>query len=219
MPARELRIRVVSAHPVIVKGLTDIIVADRKLRPLLLPPITSQDLPPRDSEPCLFIIDTHSSPMKLTALARTLRLRSRGSKFLALLMPEEESTDSLLRFLHGGIEGLLLMSGRLEKDLPAAVRAMVQGDMWAPPAVLAEYLSQTRMILDHHVLPQLLLTARESQILHLMIRRLSNVEIAEAIGISERTVRFHVSNIFSKLRVNDRRSLLATLAGMEHQTT
>ncbi len=113
----------------------------------------------------------------------------------------------------------MVLSERLEAELLQAIGALMDGKLWAPPAVLAEYLSQTKMILDQQILPQLSLTGRENQILHLMIRRFSNTEIAEAVGISERTVRFHVSNIFSKLRVHDRRSLLATLAGLEHGTT
>ncbi|MCI0719384.1 MAG: LuxR C-terminal-related transcriptional regulator [Acidobacteria bacterium] len=219
MPADELYIRVVSSHPVVVNGLSDMISQDRKLGALLLPPITSQQLPTGRDELCLFVVDTLTSPMRLSALARSMRLRVRGSKFLALLLPEEANDDSLLRLLHTGIEGVLVISERLGSDLREAIPATLQGERWAPPSVLADYLNQTRAILDNQILPQLSLTGRENQVLHLMIRRFSNAEIGEAIGISERTVRFHVSNIFSKLRVEDRRNLLATLAGLEHRTS
>jgi two-component system response regulator DevR len=50
------------------------------------------------------------------------------------------------------------------------------------------------------------LTAREGQVLQLLMRRLTNKEISSA-RISERTVKFHVSNILSKLQLDDRRSL------------
>ncbi len=152
-------------------------------------------------------------------VARSLRVRTRGSRFLALLLPEEDKEDSLLRLLHSGIEGVVVLSESLESELLQAIGAMMDGKLWAPPAVLADYLNQTKMVLNQQIIPQLSLTARENQVLHLMIRRFSNTEIAEAVGISERTVRFHVSNIFSKLRVHDRRSLLATLAGLEHGTS
>ncbi len=218
MPASEPHIRVVSTHPAVVIGLTTIISQERKLKALLLPPITSQELPVGDSKPCLFVVDTLFSPMRLSALARTLRVRNRGSRFLALVLPEEEGEDLPLRLLHGGIEGVVLMSNGFETELLQAIMAVMDGGRWAPSDVLAEFLNQSRMILDQHILPHLSLTARENQILHLMIRRFSNTEIGEAVGISERTVRFHVSNIFTKLRVHDRRSLLATLAGLERGT-
>jgi FixJ family two-component response regulator len=43
------------------------------------------------------------------------------------------------------------------------------------------------------------------------LRRLSNKEIAGILGISERTVKFHVSNVFGKLQVDNRQSLPAAM--------
>ncbi len=48
------------------------------------------------------------------------------------------------------------------------------------------------------------LTTRESEILHLMVDGKSNLQIADALTISESTVKFHINNIFSKLAVTDR---------------
>jgi DNA-binding NarL/FixJ family response regulator len=56
-------------------------------------------------------------------------------------------------------------------------------------------------------LPGHSLTAREAQALQLLMRRLTNKEISSALGISERTVKYHVSNILSKLQLEDRRGL------------
>jgi DNA-binding NarL/FixJ family response regulator len=52
-----------------------------------------------------------------------------------------------------------------------------------------------------------IVTAREGEILQLLMRRLSNKDISSLLAISERTVKFHVSNILSKLQVSDRRGL------------
>jgi DNA-binding NarL/FixJ family response regulator len=56
-------------------------------------------------------------------------------------------------------------------------------------------------------LPGHSLTAREGQVLQLLMRRSTNKEISGVLGISERTVKFHVSNILSKLQLEDRRGL------------
>jgi DNA-binding NarL/FixJ family response regulator len=48
------------------------------------------------------------------------------------------------------------------------------------------------------------LTEREREVLDLLARGMSNVEIAGALVISQKTVRNHVSNIFNKLKVTDR---------------
>ncbi len=55
-----------------------------------------------------------------------------------------------------------------------------------------------------------MLTPRESQILELVKRRLSNKEIAGIRRVQESTVKFHLSNIFSKLRVPNRQALIDT---------
>ena len=56
---------------------------------------------------------------------------------------------------------------------------------------------------------RLALTPREREVMEFLLRRLSNKEIAEILGISERTVKFHVGNILNKLHVNSRQELSA----------
>ena len=55
------------------------------------------------------------------------------------------------------------------------------------------------------------LTKREAQIARLLARRASNREIAEQLDVSPHTVRHHVENIFAKLGVHSRRSIVAQL--------
>jgi len=56
-----------------------------------------------------------------------------------------------------------------------------------------------------------LFSSRQKVTLNLLQRRMSNKEIAGALRISERTVKFHLANIFSKLGVNDRHSAVNLL--------
>jgi DNA-binding NarL/FixJ family response regulator len=51
------------------------------------------------------------------------------------------------------------------------------------------------------------ISQRESQVIDLVKRRLSNKEIGEVLNIRESTVKFHLSNIFSKLQVKNRSDL------------
>jgi DNA-binding CsgD family transcriptional regulator len=55
------------------------------------------------------------------------------------------------------------------------------------------------------------LSPREKEVAALLERRLCNKEIGSALGICERTVRFHLGNIFKKLGVSDRYSLIDLL--------
>jgi DNA-binding NarL/FixJ family response regulator len=87
----------------------------------------------------------------------------------------------------------------------------MNGNLWFPRPIIAEYVRNTNLLLDKRVRRDLSLTARETEVLELMIRRFSNKEIAGALGISERTVKYHVSNVLSKLRAENRRTLLTAL--------
>jgi ATP/maltotriose-dependent transcriptional regulator MalT len=55
------------------------------------------------------------------------------------------------------------------------------------------------------------MTKRETEIVELIRHRLSNKEIANILNVAEVTVKFHVSNIFSKASVDRRRDLLALI--------
>jgi DNA-binding NarL/FixJ family response regulator len=61
------------------------------------------------------------------------------------------------------------------------------------------------------LLPGHALTSREAQVIELLMRRLTNKDISNVLEISERTVKFHVSNILGKFGIEDRHELLLAL--------
>jgi len=130
---------------------------------------------------------------------------------LALLSHDTSNEDEMLRLLYLGIYGFVSVTDQLAEELPRALQALISGNFWVPDRVIREYVRQSNMLLDPQLLPDCRLTARENQTLQLMVRRLSNKEIGGAFGISERTVKFHVSNIFAKFNVQDRHHLLTTI--------
>lgn len=82
------------------------------------------------------------------------------------------------------------------EELSAAVLALSEGLIVGTPALLSESESGP--------LSQGPLTDRESEVLGLLSRGLANKQIAAALGISEHTVKFHVSSIYTKLNVTNR---------------
>jgi DNA-binding NarL/FixJ family response regulator len=178
---------------------------------LATPPVAEFDSIGKDASPRLFILDTYFLPLEISKLTRQLLVRYPGSKFVALLPPNSGDKD-ILRLLYLGIEGPVRISDNLEEELAAAVSSVLAGGLWAPRGVLGEYVQQTNWLRSEQFLSRFSLTPRESQILQLALRRFSNNEMAAALGISQRTVKFHISNIFSKVQVDDRKSLLATLS-------
>ncbi len=82
------------------------------------------------------------------------------------------------------------------EELTAAVHALSQGLVVGTPTLLFESESEP--------LERGPLTERESEVLGLLAKGLANKQIAVALGISEHTVKFHVSSIYQKLNVTNR---------------
>lgn len=83
-------------------------------------------------------------------------------------------------------------------ELSAAVHALSQGLIVGTAALLFETES------EHPDGARGPLTERETEVLGLLSRGLANKQIAAALGISEHTVKFHVSSIYTKLNVTNR---------------
>ena len=82
------------------------------------------------------------------------------------------------------------------EELTAAIHALSQGLIVGTPALLFESESEP--------LERGPLTERETEVLGLLSKGLANKQIAVALGISEHTVKFHVSSIYTKLNVTNR---------------
>ena len=127
------------------------------------------------------------------------------------LSVSEDGTQSLLLLSEdeGGVSRLRALSlrgwGVVPPDAPseglgAAVVAVAQG-LTVLPKTLAERLLDEPTAVEELSEP---LTARESEVLDLLGRGLSNKMIARELHISEHTVKFHISSLYSKLGVSNR---------------
>lgn len=143
----------------------------------------------------------------LGPLAGRCRAAAPGSKFLALLAPGDNGHAEKVRLFSWGIDGFVELHKTWQKEIPQAIRSILKGQLWVPPEVLLAFVKQAKDLLDAQLLHGHFLTARGAEILQLLMRRLTNKEISSALGISERTVKFHVSNILGKLQLEDRHGL------------
>jgi DNA-binding NarL/FixJ family response regulator len=108
-----------------------------------------------------------------------------------------------------GAAGYLTRRARPE-DVLTAIRVIARGELFAPPDIAALVRGRRRATRADSFFPQL--TAREQDVLELLVRNAGNAAIARHLGITVKTVRNHVSNILVKLPARTRTEA-AWLAG------
>lgn len=153
----------------------------------------------------------------LDGLAATRRIRDADGPPVLVLTTFDDD-DVLWGAVEAGAAGFLL------KDTPAdelikAIRTVVAGGSWLDPRVTPRLLAVLRDARPASTpAPAGLerLSEREVEVLTLIARGASNVEIAEQLIVSERTVKGHVGSIFTKLGARDRAAaiVLAYDAGL-----
>ncbi|GAB4495140.1 MAG: response regulator transcription factor [Anaerolineales bacterium] len=121
-----------------------------------------------------------------------------------LLLGDEPGEVQMLPALHGPAWGLLPLNAS-EMELEAALRAVEQGLWVGAPALLGGLLREADSLnaADSAPLPDPL-TGREIEVLQMMAQGLANKQIGLALGISEHTVKFHLSSLYAKLGVASR---------------
>jgi len=115
-----------------------------------------------------------------------------------------EADDDVFRAIRGGARGYLL-KGSPAAEIAKAVRQVHAGESYLSPRIaakLVEGVTQPRGRTG-------LLSARERGVLRLVAAGQSNRQIAAALSISERTVKFHVTGIFNKLGADNRAQAVA----------
>ena len=121
-----------------------------------------------------------------------------------LVVTMYEDDDFVFSAMRAGARGYVL-KGANQAEMLRAIRAVANGEVIFGPAIARRvigFLSAPHPTVPARVFPEL--TERETEVLSLIAHGRTNEEIAAQLVLSLKTVRNHVSNIFSKLQVADR---------------
>jgi len=134
--------------------------------------------------------------------------------------PDTTSPKDGRHFLLAGAKGYLSGNANVQV-LARALTVVAEGGIWLGSASLAQLLQPNQ---THTPAPEIAshvwstaLTRREREVAKGVARGLSNKSIAEELGITERTVRAHVSAVFEKLGVSDRLALALIVHGVSQR--
>ncbi len=157
----------------------------------------------REMEPDIVIMDI--SLPKLDGLEATRQIKAANPGIIVLVLTVHSDNNRVLSILQAGAAGYLTKSV-FGEDVVQAIRSVVSGTVILSPSVAKLLLKQAAR---YPMKPVFLeagekLSTRELEILKLVAHGMSNKNIAAELGLSLRTVKGYLANIFSKLGVASR---------------
>jgi DNA-binding NarL/FixJ family response regulator len=199
----QLRVLICDDHPVFRNGLRMLLSAQDGID-VVGDASTGREAVTRADElqPDVVVMDLQMPELNGIEATREIVATSPHVKVLVLTMFEDD--DSVFAAMRAGARGYLL-KGADQDEIVRAIEAVGSGEAIFGPRVAArviEYFTTPQPTHAAQAFPEL--TARELEVLERIARGESNATIARHFVLSQKTVRNHVSNIFTKLQVADR---------------
>ncbi|HXQ27536.1 MAG TPA: response regulator transcription factor [Candidatus Acidoferrales bacterium] len=205
-----LKVCLLSPHPMVLDEFHRLLedcgfqITSKQLDSMLAPDLRNLDVP----KAAVYVIDAHAARQATGALLGNILERYASARLLVVGDKLKEADSYAL--LRQGAKGILTYAEAREQ-LPRALPQVAAGGIWVPRPVLSRFvdsiLSSTqgrRLRVDS---PNEL-SRREQEVLSALLENLANKEVADRLHISERTVKFHVSNLLAKFGVRRRADLI-----------
>jgi len=205
-----LKVCLLSPHPMVLDEFHRLLedsgfqITSKQLDSMLAPDLRNLDVP----KASVYVVDAHAARQATGALLGNILDRFATARLLVVGDNIKEADSfSLLR---QGAKGILTYA-EARDQLPRALTQVAAGGIWVSRPVLSRFvdsiLSTTqgrRLRVDS---PNEL-SRREQEVLAGLLENLANKEVADRLHISERTVKFHVSNLLAKFGVRRRADLI-----------
>ncbi|WP_079249740.1 response regulator transcription factor [Streptomyces sp. IMTB 2501] len=154
--------------------------------------------------PQALLLDDADPAWDTTEVLRGLR-ENTERRVGVVILADAGALDDALTYLCEGADGVVL-NDDAPTEVATAVRAVAEGHAVVPPPLARRLVDLVGV--RGPAMPArdrlAALTAREQEIFELVIKGMSNQEVAETLVLSERTIKFHVSNLLRKLGVRNR---------------
>ncbi|MGE5237062.1 MAG: LuxR C-terminal-related transcriptional regulator [Acidobacteriota bacterium] len=134
------------------------------------------------------------------------RLRRAAPAARTLVLARRPDADAVASVLRAGAAGLVAKNARLATLLDA-IRAAAAGQVWANRETTAQVIGQLVTPVQARADGATALTRREWEVVDAIATGLTNRAAARRLGISEKTVKTHLNNIFAKTRLHSRFAL------------
>lgn len=209
-----IRLLVVDDHPVFRRGLLAVLSDAHDIEVVGAVGTGSEAIEAAERlTPDIILLDLNLPDTNGIDVTKRLMGSEFSGQVLVLTMYAEDA--ALVSAMEAGARGYLL-KGASQEEIVSGIRSVMSGGMVFGAQVSAQVAARVTAT-DRRHLPTL--TAREEEVLTLMADGRTNSEIARRLVLSDKTVRNHITNLFAKLGVTDRRGavLLARDAGLGGQ--
>lgn len=152
---------------------------------------------------------------EMDGIQATKRIKEQFPKTEVLMLTSFSDRDHVIPAIEAGAAGYQLKDIEPD-DLVESIRKIMRGENTLHPQATSQLMKgrEPRVVPPHELYP---LTPREQDVLSELTKGKSNREIASSLFVTEKTVKTHISNIFSKLHVQDRTQ--AALYAVKHGLT
>ena len=205
-----LKVCLLSPHPMVLNEFERLLdnsgfqISTKQLDSMLAPDLRTLEVP----KASVYVVDAHAAKQATGALLGNILDHSASARLL--VVGDNLSESDSYSLLRQGVKGILNYTEAREQ-LPRALPLVAEGGFWVPRTVLSRFVdsiltgAQGRRLRNDAPTD---LSRREQEVLNGLLENLANKEVADRLHISERTVKFHVSNLLAKFGVRRRADLI-----------
>ncbi|NSW52528.1 MAG: response regulator transcription factor [Anaerolineae bacterium] len=202
MPDQTIRILIVDDHAVVRKGLSAILETEPDLTVVGEAENGNQAVwKARSLKPDVILMDL-VMPEK-DGIEAIKEIKKEDAKANILVITSFAEDEKVFPAIKAGALGYLLKDSSPD-ELIQAIHEIYQGKASLHPTIARKLIQELKEEKPEEEPAEQVLTSREVEVLNLIAHGLSNQEIANQLMVGETTVRFHVSNILSKLHLANR---------------
>lgn len=159
--------------------------------------------------PDVLLIDSIDEEDRDALLGLLRRMRRNYPGLKCVLMAEESAREFLVLAFQSGIRGFVPAAMSTSEVLGKCIACVHDGQIWIPNDTLLDVLDAfSKAVLPSNSAGRGALSPREQQVMDLVIQGLSNRDIAEALQVTESTVKKYVYEVFNKTGASNRVELV-----------
>jgi DNA-binding NarL/FixJ family response regulator len=197
-PSR-LRVALLEAEPIRVQGFVTLFHDHPRIEFVVFE--LAQFLADQEFKLALVGLQGDQLPLPLVSTIHGMRPDVR-----LIVMGPEADDESILQAISAGAKAYLEVSST-PQQVEQAIMIVSQGSIWAPRRVLSIFVDRATKPSRSSTQALAQFTAREIEVLKLLVAARSNREIARTLGIEERTVKAHIAKLMRKVGVENRIAL------------